>query len=120
MFCAGKYQSDYFPLAAGFLATGALAALTAPVLAFVDLAAPVFAFVDVAAAGLAAAVFAFVDFAAVVFAGVLFAGVLFAAMTIFLREDSLTPMKFAGCSPVSGTNNREYSLGCGGANKTHL
>ena len=109
MFCAGKYQSDYFPLAAGFLATGALAALTAPVLAFVDLAAPVFAFVDVAAAGLAAAVFAFVDFAAVVFAGVLFA-----AMTIFLREDSLTPMKFAGCSPVSGTNNREYSLGCGG------
>lgn len=115
MFCAGKYQSDYFPLAAGFLATGALAALTAPVLAFVDLAAPVFAFVDVAAAGLAAAVFAFVDFAAVVFAGVLFA-----AMTIFLREDSLTPMKFAGCSPVSGTNNREYSLGCGGANKTHL
>ena len=115
MFCAGKYQSDYFPLAAGFLATGALAALTAPVLAFVDLAAPVFAFVDVAAAGLAAAVFAFVDFAAVVFAGVLFA-----AMTIFLREDSLTPMKFAGCPPVSGTNNREYSLGCGGANKTHL
>jgi len=98
-------QSDYLPLAAGFFATGALVALAAPVFAFVDLAAfaglaaPVFALVDFAAAGagLAAAVFALVDFAAVVFAGVLFA-----AMTNFLREDSVTPMKFAGCSPVSG------------------
>lgn len=107
VFCAGKYQSDYFPLAAGFLATGAFAGLAAPVLAFVDLvdlAAPVFAFVDFGAAGFAAAVFAFVDFAAVDFAAVLFA-----AIPIFLREDSLTPMKFAGCPPVSGTNNREYS-----------
>lgn len=121
MFSVLEDQSDYLPLAAGFFATGALVALAAPVFAFVDLAAfaglaaPVFALVDFAAAGLAAAVFAFVDFAAVVFAGVLFA-----AMTNFLREDSVTPMKFAGCPPVSGTNNREYSLGCGGAEWTHL
>ncbi len=91
MFCAGKYQSDYFPLAAGFFATGALAftALAAPIfafgdfVAFVDLAAPVFALVDFgAAAGLATAVFALVDFGAADFAEVLFA-----AMIIFLRED---------------------------------
>jgi hypothetical protein len=112
MFSGLENQSDYFfALAAGFFATGALVALAAPVFAFVDLAAfaglaaPVFALVDFAAAGagLAAAVFAFVDFAAVVFAGVLFA-----AITNFLREDSVTPIKFAGWSPVSGTNNREY------------
>lgn len=115
VFCAGKYQSDYFPLAAGFLATGAFAGLAAPVLALVDLAAPVFAFVDLGAAGFAAAVFAFVDFAAVDFAAVLFA-----AIPIFLREDSLTPMKFAGCSPVSGTNNREYFQVAVGPKKTHL
>lgn len=89
MFCAGKYQSDYFPLAAGFFAAGAFAALTAPVfafgdfVAFVDLAAPVFALVDFgAAAGLATAVFALVDFGAADFVEVLFA-----AMIIFLRED---------------------------------
>ena len=66
-FCAGKYQSDYFPLAAGFLATGAFAGLAAPVLALVDLAAPVFAFVD---------------FAAVVFAAVLFAAITISSVRI--------------------------------------
>ena len=81
-FCAGKYQSDYFPLAAGFLATGAFAGLAAPVLALVDLAAPVFAFVDFGAAGFAAAVFAFVDFAAVVFAAVLFAAITISSVRI--------------------------------------
>ena len=81
-FCAGKYQSDYFPLAAGFLATGAFAGLAAPVLALVDLAAPVFAFVDFGAAGFAAAVFAFVDFAAVDFAAVLFAAITISSVRI--------------------------------------
>jgi hypothetical protein len=76
MFCAGKYQSDYFPLAVGFFAAGALVAFAAPAFALVDLAAPVFAFVDFGAAGLAAAV-ALVDFAAV----------LFAAISIFLHEE---------------------------------
>ena len=74
--CAGKYQSDYFPLAVGFFAAGALVAFAAPVFAFVDLAAPVFAFVDFGDA-VFAAVFAPVDFAAV----------LFAAMSIFLHEE---------------------------------
>jgi hypothetical protein len=74
--CAGKYQSDYFPLPVGFFAAGAVVAFAAPVFALVDLAAPVFAFVDFGAAGLAA-VFALVDFAAV----------LFAAITIFLHEE---------------------------------
>lgn len=82
MFCAGKYQSDYFPLAAGFLAAGALVAFAAPVFAFGDLAAPVFAFVDFGAAGFAAAVFAFVDFAAVVFAAVLFAAITISSVRI--------------------------------------
>ena len=82
VFCAGKYQSDYFPLAAGFFATGAFAGLAAPVLALVDLAAPVFAFVDFGAAGFAAAVFAFVDFAAVVFAAVLFAAITISSVRI--------------------------------------
>lgn len=83
LFCAGKYQSDYFPLAAGFFAAGALGAFAAPVFAFGDLvafvafAAPVFAFVDFGAAAGAAAVFALVDFAAV----------LFAAIPIFLHEE---------------------------------
>lgn len=86
MLCAGKYQSDYFPLAAGFFAAGAVVAFAAPVFALVDLAAPVFALVDFGAAGFAA-VFAFVDFAAVDFAAVLFA-----AITIFLREDSAAPV----------------------------
>ena len=72
----GKYQSDYFPLAAGFLAV-VLVALTAPVFALVDLAAPIFAF---GAAGLAA--FALVDFAAVALAAVLFA-----AIPVFLRGE---------------------------------
>jgi len=82
MFCSGKYQSDYFPLAVGFFAAGALVAFAAPVFALVDLvavvdlAAPVFAFVDFGAAG-AAAIFDLVDFAAV----------LFAAITIFLHEE---------------------------------
>jgi len=127
VFSVLENQSDYFfALAAGFFATGALVALAAPVFAFVDLAAfaglaaPVFALVDFAAtgvgagAGLAAAAFAFVDFTAVVFAGVLFA-----AMTNFLREDSVTPIKFAGCSPVSGQTTASTS-GCGGAEWTHL
>jgi len=82
VFCAGKSQSDYFPLAAGFFAAGAFGAFAAPVfalgdfVALVDLAAPVFAFVDFGAAG-AAAVLALVDFAAV----------LFAAIPIFLHEE---------------------------------
>ena len=106
LFCAGKFQSDYFPLAVGFFAAGALVAFAAPVFALVDLvalvalAAPVFAFVDFGAAGLAAVV-ALVDFAAV----------LFAAIPIFLHEESVAPEKFAGCPPVPGTNNREYSIG---------
>jgi hypothetical protein len=86
MFCSGKYQSDYFPLAAGFFAAGALAAFAAPVFALVDLAAPVFALVDFGAAGAAAAVLDFVDFAAVDFAAVLFA-----AIPMILRVESLTP-----------------------------
>ncbi len=73
---SGKYQSDYFPLAAGFLAV-VLVALTAPVFALVDLAAPIFA---IGAAGLAA--FALVDFAAVALAAVLFA-----AIPVFLRGE---------------------------------